>query len=71
MAAVRDTVKAMLGARSWTGSNTLAALQAQLSMKGRSLSEASIIRVSSSQPNTQSQKPKTNIISFQMIYVQI
>lgn len=42
---VRAGVREMVQARGWTGSGTVAALQARLSMGGHELSEAALIKV--------------------------
>ena len=46
MGAVRAAARDMVTARSWSGSATVAALQARLAMNGLHLSEASLIKAS-------------------------
>ena len=46
MGAVRAAAREMVTGRSWSGSATVAALQARLAMNGQHLSEASLIKAS-------------------------
>lgn len=45
MKAVKEAVKEMLAARNWTGSATVASLQARLSLAGHYLAEELLIKV--------------------------
>jgi len=46
LGAVKEVVREMLGARNWTGSSTVAALQARMSMAGHHLADNLLIKVS-------------------------
>ena len=43
--AVKEAVREMLGARNWTGSATVASLQARISLSGHDLTEELLIKV--------------------------
>jgi hypothetical protein len=45
LGAVKEVVREMLGARNWTGSSTVAALQARMSMAGHNLADNLLIKV--------------------------
>lgn len=45
MRAVKEAVREMLAARNWTGSATVASLQARMSLAGHNLSEEVLVKV--------------------------
>jgi len=46
LGAVKEVVREMLGARNWTGSSTVSALQARMSMAGHNLADNLLVKVS-------------------------
>ena len=48
LGAVKEVVREMLGARNWTGSGTVAALQARMSMAGHNLADDLLIKAGTS-----------------------